>query len=332
MDYDNEALRSFLSQHHLDSLLHVNFSWDQDCLVESLQKVDVISNAICCWNQLHTLSVKELTPAALTHIATLPDLQSLVLKDVRNSQAMAFPAFAFPSLNCLDIECKDVQLCIDIVKALSSCCLTCVSFKFRISPDGRPLINSLASTHAFHTSLREITLDDPSNDTSGALSGLGYGIYILSSLFVFSNLTSVNLTLHNLDNINDDVMETLSKTWPQLQYLSLRSFSSELPVTTLMCLVPLAKFCSELEELNLYFHALWEDYDPERWAGVRNTSFHSLHVGLSPIDDHKTQLVIRFLLDIFPNITDVLYDYFDDEPTSGWEEVDEELRQRRAHQ
>jgi hypothetical protein len=326
MDYDNEALRSFLSQDHLYSLLHVNFSWYQGRL-ESRQKVDIISKAICSWNQLHTLSVKELTPVAFTHIATFPDLQNLVLKDVRNSQAMVFPAFAFPSLKSLEIGCKDVQFCIDIVKALSSCCLTSVRFKFVISPsDVIRFIDFLASTHTFHTSLRKITF----YDITRALSGLRYGKAILSSLFVFSNLTSVNLTFDSLHDIDDNVMETLCKTWPRLQYLSLDNFSWGIPVMTLMCLVPLATFCLELEELRLDFDARFDDSLLEdhvsSWVGVRNTSLCSLNVGRSPIDGRGTQLVLKFLQDIFPNIK-ILCAYGEDYNLT-WEEVDTELQQR----
>jgi hypothetical protein len=336
-DNNLKALGSFLSQHSLDSLLHFDVRHISRRPVESLH---AISNAICGWNQLRTLSAEELTPATFTHIATFPDLQSLVLTDICNSQAMVFPVFAFPTLERLDIKCKDVQFCIDLVKALSSCCLTSVRFGISLS-DAKHLIDSLASTHAFHTSLRNITLYDPSNYTSRAPSGLGCGKAILSSLFVFSDLTSVNLTLHGLHDINDNVMETLSKTWPRLQYLSLYSNSPswESPVMTLMCLIPLATFCSELEGLSLEFDArfddaLLEDYDStcKCWAGVRNTSLRSLRVGMSPIDDCDICLVIRLLWDIFPNLKNLLYDYDDYEQSEfdlGWGEVDKELRQRR---
>jgi hypothetical protein len=104
-----------------------------------------------------------------------------------------------------------------------------------------------------------------------------------------------------------------------------------------MCLVPLATFCSELEALSLEFDArfddaLLEDYYSKCWAGVQNTSFCSLDVGTSPINEYDTHRVIKFLWNIFPNIKNLDYDYDDYAPSESnlaWQEVDKGLRQHR---
>jgi hypothetical protein len=119
---------------------------------------------------------------------------------------------------------------------------------------------------------------------------------------VFSNLTSFCLRLRGKLDIDDSFMETMSKAWPRLRSFHLSGESA----VTLLGLVPLAKFCLELEELGITFDARVagassEDYDSKRWAGVRNTNFLTLEVNQSPIDNPR--LVINVLWDIFPNIS-----------------------------
>jgi hypothetical protein len=162
----------------------------------------------------------------------------------------------------------------------------------------------------------------------------------LSPLFVFSNLTSVTLKFHNSDDIDDNVMETLSKAWPRLQYLSLYlsvyTYPWKEPAVTLMGFIPLARYCSELEKLNIDIDARVDDYlleDSKQRAGVRNTSLHSLEVRQSPINCSLP--VIGFLWDIFPNISHLHYDSDDYVPLKyeeDWEEVCEGLRQRQLQQ
>jgi hypothetical protein len=148
IDCDDKTLRSFLSQYSPDSLLHFDISYLGGGLERSPQ---IISKVICQWSQLRSLSVEQLTIAAFTHIAAFPDLQSLsVSKVILTPAAIVFPAFAFPALRSLVMGNHGMQFCIDVVEALSSCCLTDVTFQFHISSsEGKHVTDSLASTRTF---------------------------------------------------------------------------------------------------------------------------------------------------------------------------------------
>ena len=289
---DTEALGSLLlSQHHL---FHVTI---KDRREGDVQRVNIISKAVCCWSQLRTLSVDELTPAAFANIAVFPDLQKLALNNVCKSEVKNFRGFAFPALRSLYITCDDMQFCIDVVEAVSSSCLGDVRFNIRRSSGWKHITDSLAAMHSFHTSLQKISLSDK---TSGDPHDRRSGKDILSPLFVLSNLTSVYLDLRDNHHIDDNVMKTMSKAWPRLQRFSLLGYSA----VTLLGLVPLANFCSELDELSLCFDAcigeLLEDCHSEPWAGVQNRNHCVLDVKHSRIDNPP--LVIKILGNIFPNL------------------------------
>jgi len=298
MSIDQGLLSTIVTRY--PTLQHVNFTeWSGRSKPEV---VNVVSAAICGWSQFQTLSINGLTSSALTHVASLSNLQCLTLQYLDDSTC-TLPVSAFPALRSLTLRAETPLQCVKFMENLKLRCITKVAlfFKHATCSGWTALVDVLLQS-CNPLSLLELSLQ---------LLHTGEGrcraeSQIMQPLFVLSNLTSVEIgPCQGLDN---RFIRRLSKAWPRLKNLFLlgKTLQSQGATSrvTLPGLVPLAKACPDLERLAILLDTLnVHEYRSRPGGGVRNFSVKSLHVGYSPMT--STHLIAHFLSDIFPNITDL---------------------------
>lgn len=269
--------------------------------------IAAVSTALCGWHNLRNLTVGRVTSEALVHIATLPKLCELDLHSITLDSPRHFPlpenTLAFPSLQILSLDGRSMQFCVPLIESMSQQLLQYLAITARVGPPSSwKAVCSALSEHCIHDSLQHVELELTS------FTGEQVQDYILllgdiEPLFVFSQLTTIKLVSTFLIGIRDEDMDALARAWPRIRILS---FGREIkstwrPKLTLQGLVPLARHCKELEELEIFLSARrvppW-DRGPEIFAGFSRTL--TINVTTSPIRHPKDVAV--FLSRIFPNL------------------------------
>jgi len=291
------------------SLTHVHLVDNSDQMdAERFAILNAVSRVVCGWSQLRHLSVPNLSPVALRHLAVLPTLEQLTLTDVIRDTPMAWPRSHtvpfFPSLRELQLTCDEMSFSIGLVEAMSSSPLTSITIHTYddIPPlECQDLFNALQG-HCRHSSVTSIIMDF--SDISGHEDEPGIIPIHLKPLFVFSNLTNVTLGLPYGApfDLDDTTMNDLALAWPRIRSLVLKGVywggTDSYPCVTILGLVPLAQHCPELRALSIRFDARSLPHLVADSPTVTSEALMELNVLTSPIVEPEG--VAAFLFDIFP--------------------------------
>lgn len=85
------------------SLTHVNITGDSNDNIISVIVADVISAAVCGWNQLRHLSVNSLSADALQHVVVLPLLENLTLRNAVKMTARFLALLGCSSFSIVEV-------------------------------------------------------------------------------------------------------------------------------------------------------------------------------------------------------------------------------------
>jgi hypothetical protein len=282
--------------------------------------VDAISRAVRGWNQLRQLSVRQLSPDALYHVAMLPTLEWLELTEVPGD--ILLPLFSrssavrfFPCLQKLEVRCDAASFAIGLVEAISSSSLASIcieSFSFGESWY-QYLINAMRDCCS-QSLLESMSISGEYQDESIRTS------VDIEPLFIFSNLTSVKLIGYDAQlELDDTQLKDMALAWPHITSLILRCPSR----VTLCGLVPLAQYCLKLQYLDIFFDPCRAPPpDPEFFA-VKNAILRDLDVSHSPVAYcaiTEPTRVAAFIHSVFPRarLTCLV--------ETEWDEVADKLR------
>jgi hypothetical protein len=130
----------------------------------------------------------------------------------------------------------------------------------------------------------------------------------LAPLFLFPNLTNIEIMLDASVELKDKDLENIAEAWPKLRVLCLfERTTTRHPELTLSGLLPLLAMCPELQELTLRMDAS-KIPSCAQLGDIRGRNLLSLDVCTSPVFDAPEMVV--FLILAFPKLTCLSY---------GWE-------------
>ncbi|KAJ7741158.1 hypothetical protein DFH07DRAFT_1064025 [Mycena maculata] len=303
-----------------------------------LEATPVISNFVCALTHVKSLDVPWLNPAAFTHLAQLPDVESLSFRRILHQPSRSlFPSpstINFPSFRALQ-ELKFISADLKIVGGLLTLASNCPLVRVEISNAGEPTKDTVGefyvtvANHCSHAVLRRIYIGgDKKNQiaaTAEQIDTYAVGLHELKPLFSFDNLVSVCLTHPVGFDLDDVAVLAMASAWPRIQDLVLvTSLTRHLDSrVTLEGLCAFAKYCPRLHTLEITFDAT---HIPENlYQGqtrVAQDSLMSLNVGSSAINEPRR--VAKFLSAIFPKLQWITTLYEDlVEPVEEEEEVEE---------
>ncbi|KAJ7466204.1 hypothetical protein B0H11DRAFT_59893 [Mycena galericulata] len=288
-------------------------------------RCQIVSFLVKQLTHLRNLDVPCLDAAALKHLARLPGFDYLTLSDQSPLDSLStLPAqsgvlssgleeleTAFSGLEGLDMDVTDVRAVSDVLIPLRQSSLVRLKLQFpRSTPANAVAGYYLAvAVNCDHDSLRflSITLEDPPKDAPDpsqmALDPVP-GQKLLP-LFVFSNLTHVNLSAPIGFHLDDTTAAEVASAWPRLISLTLAASASiHIPSRmTLRALLSFAKSCPSLFNLELQLHAAvvpkWEAQKPDE-ERPRQRSLRYLDVMDSPVGPPLD--VAAFLSSVFPRL------------------------------
>lgn len=293
------------------ALTHVSIS-SMNQYRHLVDTVDAVSAVVLGWNHLRRLSVTTLSADALCHVATLPSLTKLKLRDVRNASTLSgFPAREdvcyFPSLEDLYVTSQGIAFCVRLVMMMSSSPdLTSVHIKIRTPSTSSQWQNLICAIqrHCHHSSVTSITMESDSiqeHDPEECLLRF-CGLNHLRPLYSFSNLNTLHLRPDCVIDLDDTDVQELAYAWPHMHALTLFGLLvTDSPRVTLPGLVPLAQNCPQLTELSISFDGRSAPHPKREPQGCYSTALTYLHIQESPIA--KPLWVAAFLTDIFPELS-----------------------------
>ncbi|KAG5652647.1 hypothetical protein H0H81_004203 [Sphagnurus paluster] len=267
---------------------------------------EIVSEAICRFTELETLSMPSLSRSAFRHAAALPTLKTLTLhleSEVQSFLHLPSDSPHFPALRVLKVEPLLLTDCLPIIKLIYS---NLRSLEIAYQDQNNPSSDWLAVTQTIEkrflaSSLATIQIHPykkPPSSKPPAANRIS--IEHIHPLFTFHNLESLKIEVFGEVNLGDVALEQMAKTWPKLKSLVLSDFTtSSEPRATLASLKAFALHCKNLEKLQFSFDAR-RHYSTETIPRVYNTSLKFLGVSRSPL--RSATDVAAFLSDIFPRL------------------------------
>ncbi|KAG5642545.1 hypothetical protein DXG03_002583 [Asterophora parasitica] len=188
----------------------------------------VISAAVMGWNRLQRLTVHDISPDALTHIASLPNLHTVRIAPPADMiLPLHLPPPAFPALRQLSIETEKLSLSTQFLQLwpTPSRCLSNAHF----CGD-----EDLTSTSTW-TDISKTVADKFSPETLSCLEIEDYSYWrsdidqetaflefvvpakSLRPLFAFSHLTKADLWASHGFDLDDAFIVDLAKAWPRIK-------------------------------------------------------------------------------------------------------------------
>ncbi|KAJ7495628.1 hypothetical protein FB451DRAFT_1387646 [Mycena latifolia] len=202
-------------------------------------QIPVISKFVRSLHDLKSLDVPALDQTALTHVARLPHLKSLVLRepskfipassDRSRSSPLPFPALGKLKFDSATLSCATVHLALLSGSPVQDFSISSNSHR-PVEPDARQFYAALAH-HLSHSSLQYIHIaggsgsDDPFPRVASAERIARHAVRgdALQPLFAFTNLVKVTLTHPVGFDIDDTTLRDMARAWPNLANLALRS-------------------------------------------------------------------------------------------------------------
>ncbi|KAJ7475051.1 hypothetical protein FB451DRAFT_1465576 [Mycena latifolia] len=237
-------------------------------------QIPLISKFVRSLRHLKSIDVPALDPAALTHIARLPHLKFLVLRepskfipassDRSKSSPLPFPALGKLKFDSATLSCAAVHLALLSGSPVQDFSISSNSHR-PIEPDARQFYTALAR-HLSHSSLQYIHIaggsgsDDlfPRVASAERIERHAVRGETLQPLLAFTNLVTVTLTHPVGFDIDDATLWEMVRARPNLVNLALRSAPyrhMRSTRVTLEGLTALAACCSQLSRLALVLDA-----------------------------------------------------------------------------
>ncbi|TFK34797.1 hypothetical protein BDQ12DRAFT_715125 [Crucibulum laeve] len=276
------------------------------------QNRTAISSAVCKWTILRTLEVNDLSYEGFTHIASLPSLRKLTVKDLSYVERMESSAKSgFPALRRLTLTSLVMENCIGLLQLMSNTPLSqfiCTFKRHSRSIVWQELFSTIRQNGSL-IALRDVYLKDEKHDQQHFQNPnrLTEGECVLSvehisPLFTF-NMKSVVLRPSAGFSLKPNDLCVIATSWPYISRLTLGTGApTSVPAGIKLCdLSVLAKHCPKLKKL-----ALKLDTTPlpatDTGRGVyKGMSLGLLHVGDSSIS-HSPLDVAEHLQEMFPNL------------------------------
>ncbi|KAH7909873.1 hypothetical protein BJ138DRAFT_1088702 [Hygrophoropsis aurantiaca] len=282
----------------------------------------VASHLICQAYGLERLRCSVLTQDDMLHLATLPSLRTLEVQDlVTSSQSKRRNCLdgrpAFQNLQSLSI-CSDSLLeCFNLIHAIQQEHTTPLVHLFAaqhmpptdVSPAAASKLLEILSSIYTTSTLSRIFIDVRPRD-GGRLHLPPISIDVIAHLFVFRNLTVLDLEFANAFMLDDDDLTRMARAWPNLLELRLGEvghWKMEKRIT-FAGFYSLIELCSNLRELSLSIDAtvgLSRLIQPRNRS--RNMKLRELWFYDSPIQN-PAQVAV-FVSDILPNVKFIYASY-----------------------
>ncbi|KAJ6592601.1 hypothetical protein B0H19DRAFT_7839 [Mycena capillaripes] len=338
----NIALGCFRSIAHLTllsslavkcpSLTHVQLIQNE---ILDIEQSGAISSFVCGLQCLQSLDLEHLDQMASEHLAHLPELRTVTLEIQKTTgsdflSTLNIQEPIFTALREVTLQSTPAESALAFISSLGHSLLESLDLDINPDPDDAALrqIHVALKRHlpqVFLTKLR-ITRDP---EPAAPVAALPLTIETIRYLFHFGNLTSLVLRPPSGVSYDDDVVLSIAEAWPRLKDLSL--WASKTPHrATLRSLFVLAQRCPNLARLEMAVNA---SAIPEMDSSVSRRILHyslvAWEVAGSPISSSLS--VARFLSGIFPKLTNISTDNWDEEDGIDddliilWDNVDEYL-------
>lgn len=264
IEYDQDewlnALKNLASTYPF--LSHVDLKFYQHST--SVQEMQLAWNAICGWTQLHTLKINGLSQAALTHLAGLPNLQELTVRQITNETPLedfssTHICSSFPALRVLSVVTQQLSLWRSIIEAMQDHPLRSVKitvFGQHLTSTWKRFFEALKD-HCNRSSLTAIWFSECHRVPPQHNAGYTATIDTIQALLSFPNLSSIVFPFSQLI-ITDSGAEDMAMAWPHLTSLRLAPEYAlfKEPCLTLQGLVPFVERCRKLTTVTLALHTL----------------------------------------------------------------------------
>ncbi|KAF8887142.1 hypothetical protein BD779DRAFT_530461 [Infundibulicybe gibba] len=214
--------------------LLINFNLRSDVFQYSLDTGRQVKSLLSQWSQLETLSIHHLPEDSLRIVVGLPHLRNLRLKgwsyagdNYGNTFTPAPGTKVFPALQNLSITTTSSILCINLLKAATSCPL--VTFYLSLIgsslPNWRDLFTTLAKSCDKGT-LTTILIDG--TDVQGEHGHGPNAAYELRLLFPFTNLTDAAIHTSRKFDVEEAFVFEMAAAWPHLHSFSMTTVKGTL--------------------------------------------------------------------------------------------------------
>ncbi|KAJ6592615.1 hypothetical protein B0H19DRAFT_1245467 [Mycena capillaripes] len=320
----NIALGCFRSIAHLTllsslavkcpSLTHVQLIQNE---ILDIEQSGAISSFVCGLQCLQSLYLEHLDQMAFDHLAHLPDLRTVTLgipkmasSEFLSSRNIQGPTFT--ALREVTLQSTPAESALAFISSLGHSLLESLDLDINPAPDDAALkqIHVALKRHLPQVSLTSLRITrDPEHAAPVAV--LLLTIETIRYLFHFGNLPSLVLRPPSGVSYDDDVVLSIAEAWPRLIDLSL--CASKTPHrATLHSLFLLAQRCSNLARLEMAVNALEiPEMDSSLCRRILHCSLVAWEVACSPISSSLS--VARFLSGIFPKLTNISTDNWDEE-------------------
>ncbi|KAJ7612606.1 hypothetical protein FB45DRAFT_1036828 [Roridomyces roridus] len=232
----------------------------------------VISNCVCSWHAIKSLSVEIVDDVAFEHIARCPDLRYLQLCGLPSTFPSSNNEVAFPMLQSLHL-CTEIEAVARLLEWAGG--ISLVKFVAECpewpTADEVHRLFAAAEKGISHTTLKHFFFHNGHNTAHVATH------LILSSslrrLFCFTNSTLVSIFSAGGVDLDDTTVTDMARSWPYIQLLDFPSFyGAPAPRAALQCLHAFPKYCHHLTKLCISFnhpavpdilasHAGWKDVE-----------------------------------------------------------------------
>ncbi|KAJ7495524.1 hypothetical protein FB451DRAFT_1121975 [Mycena latifolia] len=272
---------------------------------------DFVRNLTC----LEVLSLPMLDRETFQHIAQLPSLSSLLLRDaagfIPDPRSSTEPGFT--GLRSLQIDTISPQFMTAFLRRMTSTPLSSFDVTLDPLPDTPylPDVYAALETHCSHSALRSIDISCVNGDNRdhGDIHVHTITGPILRHLFRFTNLTEVCLAPSTGFDLDDGTVIEMARAWPSIERLELvaPAYRADLPNqrVTLAALPVFALHCPHLE----FLHILLDASVVPDTAGTPHTqeALIGMDVGYSTVSNASSVTV--FLAAVFPKLSDIRTDH-----------------------
>lgn len=280
--------------------------------------VSILSNSLPSFRQLVSVQVIliPLTPQAVLHLATLPNLTDVSFKLDESCDTESLELFAdtssknyFRKLRDFSIDHqKNAAIPNIVVRSISSPAVNTI----RVSvnhwdvpvQDVKELLSTIANRPG-HKRLRSVTVHgmaekDATIDEDD-----------LMPLYKLKNLVNLELTIQARFALTNEMLRSMASSWRKIRKLHLgpgrpfRNIEEDAqPLVSLVGLISFAQLCPNLHTLALSLSPVpgYAHREVRPSFGRPHRALRNLHVGYSKIEETQVLPTAVFLSDVFPKV------------------------------
>ncbi|KAJ7637265.1 hypothetical protein DFH06DRAFT_1433291 [Mycena polygramma] len=288
--------------------------------------------AICRWNDLHTLLLPDLDQRSAAHLANMPYLKRLRLEDVRDDPSESslypfenIPSEGFPSLITLSMNSQGILLATTLLSAMSNSPLNRVIIwhTHTPAPDEWTQIYTALEDNRCRDSLKIVSISQECSRIPDAIFTESFPVESsnLRRLLSSPNITTLRLCNDGGFDIDGELLRLMAISWPHLQSFTLTTpnlVSSFPPRATLDSLARFVAHCPQISHLEYCIDArIAPRFTQKPKNRIWNDQIRILHLLDSPVANPER--VATFLMDIFVNLEMIcISSPWDDDEESTW--------------